>query len=634
MYKNNLPAGILMLLLLGTTSVYAQITNPLRGRIEDFIRSKNATIGVAIGGPDDRDTLTVNGAGHYPMHSVYKFHLAVAILDQVDKGKFKLDQKILVKKTDLLPGNWSPLRDAYPEAEITMTIKDLLSYAVSQSDNNACDILFRLIGGPKEVNKYIHSIAVRDVNIVATEEETAKSWDVQYTDWSTPFAAVLLLKKFNEKGILSPKNHDLLWDLMVNSLNNNRIKGSLPAGTIVAHKTGTSGTNAQNIMAATNDIGIVNLPDGKHFSIAVFVSDSKDNDSLNSRTIAGITQLAWEYYAEKSLALARQKFDVSAGVDSLINAGIKAKKPFNGTILISQNGKKIYSKVFGFSDIDKKIALLPNDQYVIGSISKQVTAVLVLQEVEKGHIVLQLPIHTYLPDLPAKWADTVTVHQLLTHTHGITALDQPLAFRPGMDFQYSQIGYDLLAKIVEKTSKKSFAALSAELFEKCNMRSTFHPDLHKSKGLVKGYTEQPDGKPELATGSGVNYVAAGGFISTPNDLLTWNTCLHGGKFFADSNNYKLMTTGYATSNHPVFGPVDYGYGITTSNQDNILQLGQSGYTPGYVSLDFYFPASKTSVIILSNLAREPDNLTNTFLTETQILAMIKQQSNLITKTYK
>jgi len=169
-----------------------------------------------------------------------------------------------------------------------------------------------------------------------------------------------------------------------------------------------------------------------------------------------------------------QQLNFSKQVDSLISA--KTEKPFNGIILISQNGKTKYSKVYGYSDIEKKKGLKFNDQFVIGSISKQFTAVLVLQEFDKGRLDLSTPIHKYLPELIQPWADTVTIHHLLTHTHGIVQLDKPTTFKVGTQFSYSQIGYDLLAKIVERTSGKTFAELSKSLFEKCGMKNTFHPD--------------------------------------------------------------------------------------------------------------------------------------------------------------
>ena len=78
-----------------------------------------------------------------------------------------------------------------------------------------------------------------------------------------------------------------------------RIKGQLPPGTLVAHKTGTSATNEKGITAAVNDIGIVTLPNGTHFVISVFVSNSKENDETNEKIIADITKLAWDYFANR-----------------------------------------------------------------------------------------------------------------------------------------------------------------------------------------------------------------------------------------------------------------------------------------------------------------------------------------------
>jgi len=84
----------------------------------------------------------------------------------------------------------------------------------------------------------------------------------------------------------------------------------------------------------------------------------------------------------------------------------------------------------------------------------------VLREFDKGNIDLFTPIKKYLPELTQSWADTVTIHHLLTHMHGISQLDKPTTFKVGTQYSYSQIGYELLAKIIERTSGKSFAELS------------------------------------------------------------------------------------------------------------------------------------------------------------------------------
>jgi CubicO group peptidase (beta-lactamase class C family) len=319
-----------------------------------------------------------------------------------------------------------------------------------------------------------------------------------------------------------------------------------------------------------------------------------------------------------------QQNNVVKQIDTLILA--KTTKPFNGIILISQKGKTKYSKMYGYSDIDKKKVLKINAQFVIGSISKQFTAVLVLREFDKGHLDLFTPIHTYLPELTQSWADSVTVHHLLTHMHGITQIDRPTIFKVGTQYSYSQIGYDLLAKIIEKTSEKSFAELSKNLFKECGMKNTFHPNIKEYDNLVKGYTEIESGKLEFENKTFQNYVAAGSFISTAKDLNIWNKIFYGGKLLKNETMKMLETKQQgAVRNHPIFGSTEYGYGITIDTKANISQLGQTGFTPGFVSMSYYFPKSQTSVIVLENIAYDTDDLKKTFYYHTEILKIIRNE---------
>ena len=285
-------------------------------------------------------------------------------------------------------------------------------------------------------------------------------------------------------------------------------------------------------------------------------------------------------FLKSTIATFGQQNIINEQIDSLIST--KSTKPFNGVILISQKGKTKYSKIFGYSNIDKKESLKLNDQFVIGSISKQFTAVLVLREFDKGNIDLFVPIRQYIPELTQSWADTVTIHHLLTHLHGITQLDKPTTFKVGTQYSYSQIGYDLLSKIVEKTSRKSFAELSKNLFEECGMKNTFHPDIKGYNNLVIGYTENDNGKIEFETETFQNYVAAGSFISTAEDLNIWNKYFYSGKLLKRKTMKMLETKqNGAVRNHPIFGITEYGYGITVDTKENILQFGQTGFAPGF-----------------------------------------------------
>lgn len=308
-------------------------------------------------------------------------------------------------------------------------------------------------------------------------------------------------------------------------------------------------------------------------------------------------------------------------IDSLLkNAEVEA---FSGVILVAKKDSIVYLKTAGFADIAHQVTLQKDNQFVIGSISKQITAVMVLQAYERGAIELHKVIGTYLPNLSQPWADSVTVHHLLTHMHGIEALDKPLNFKPGSRFNYSQLGYELLANILEKVTNKTFADLATELFAQCKMTNSYHPQRKKEAKLAKGYTANPNGKLVLETQSLRNYVAAGSFISNVQDLVRWNQQLYGGKLLKPAT-YKLMETRYATRQHPIFGEIEYGYGLTFEKNEHKKKIGALGFAPGYVSANFYFPQTQTSVVVLQNTARYLPNFRKTFFYQTNILDIAKK----------
>lgn len=324
-------------------------------------------------------------------------------------------------------------------------------------------------------------------------------------------------------------------------------------------------------------------------------------------------------------------------IDSLIKTA--SLRPFNGVIVIAQNGEVKYAKSYGFADIDKKIALTLHAQFVIGSISKQINATLVLQEMEQGHLKLTDPISKYLPEIKEDWKDSVTIYHLLNHTSGIVKIDTLLAFKQGSKFSYSNLGYQLLGKIIEKTSGKTFATLTKELLERCNMSNTTCPDLYKEesklKYLAKGYDEQANGNLKRVKdifrylqSSSVG-IPAGGIISTAKDLIKWNQYLHQGKLLTDSS-YKMMITSFAIRQHPVWGEVGYGYGLQINQQDSIYEIGHSGLLNGFASVNFYYPATQTSVIVLENISYNTKNIKRAFFFECA-LRRIVMQSKLLSR---
>jgi len=133
--------------------VLCQAQATLRSQIEAVIKGKKAQVGVCVINQQG-DTVTVNNRIHYPMMSVMKFHEALALLNKMNAKKTSLDTEILIRPSDLFPKTYSPMYQKYGNKKsFSLPIKDVLKYSISFSDNNACDILFRYIGGPQSVDR-------------------------------------------------------------------------------------------------------------------------------------------------------------------------------------------------------------------------------------------------------------------------------------------------------------------------------------------------------------------------------------------------------------------------------------------------------------------------------------------------
>jgi beta-lactamase class A len=293
MKKLHLPIFLLVIFLFPQ---FSKAQDSLKSQIVGIAKQSKGIVGVSILGVETRDTLNYNGSSRLVMHSVMKFPIALTVLNLVDKGKYKLDQKMKIGKGDMHPDTWSPLRDKYPNgAEVTLA--ELLSCMVSQSDNNACDFLLKKFGGTQTVMDYLQSLSIKGINIVASEGDMAKTWEVQYTNWCKPAEVVRLLDLFYSGKVLSKSSNEFLLGIMTETTTGpKRLKGLLPANAVVAHKTGTSGTNDEGLTPATNDVGIITLPNGKHLAIAVFVCNSKADDATRELVIAQIAKAAWDVY--------------------------------------------------------------------------------------------------------------------------------------------------------------------------------------------------------------------------------------------------------------------------------------------------------------------------------------------------
>lgn len=270
-------------------------SNALLDEIQKISGAAQGKVGVAATVLGTEKTIALNGNQRFPMQSVYKFPIGMAVLAQVDQGKLKLDQKFRIESSDIVQS--SRILDEKSQG-MEFSLAELLKYMISESDNTACDVLLRLIGGPKVVTQYLRDLGVNDIVVANTEKELGQNTTVQYRNYATPDATVVLLSTLYEGKGLSKSSQALLLRLMTETTTGpKRIKGLLPTGTIVAHKTGTSST-VNRVTAATNDVGLVTLPDGRQVAIAVFVSDAKADAATREDVIAQIAKTLWDEWSQ------------------------------------------------------------------------------------------------------------------------------------------------------------------------------------------------------------------------------------------------------------------------------------------------------------------------------------------------
>ena len=198
-----------------------------------------------------------------------------------------------ITQSDLVPpSRGSQIRNKYLNST-EMTVSELLGAMMGVSDGTASDILLKLAGGPERVTGYIEGLGVRGIVVATTEREMAHGEQVQYRNWATPDAMAGLLRALQEgKGLSAFSRRRLLGLMTAGKTGTDRIKGLLPTGTVVAHKTGSSGT-VNGLTRATNDAGLVLLPDGRHLAVVVFVSDTKVDEATRDAVIAKIARTAW-----------------------------------------------------------------------------------------------------------------------------------------------------------------------------------------------------------------------------------------------------------------------------------------------------------------------------------------------------
>lgn len=268
--------------------------NSLSFKLNRFLNNKNAQIGVAV---IKENKVWVIGNKKHPLLSVFKYCVAVKVLDKLENEKISLDTNITIEKDMIDPCLYSPMLKRYTTFPFSISIGELLEYAVSQSDNNACDILISYSGGIQSLNSFIHNIGFDDIEILVNEKEMNADITKQYLNRAYPRDIVKLMKFIREDGLLSDNSKVFLDKIMINTVTGeNKLKGELPENTVVGHKTGSSSRTAEGLKIADNDAGYVILPDGTVYYITVMIKDSKMSDEDNAKTISEISKIIYEYF--------------------------------------------------------------------------------------------------------------------------------------------------------------------------------------------------------------------------------------------------------------------------------------------------------------------------------------------------
>jgi beta-lactamase class A len=330
----------LVILLLATcatqsarrTSAQAQETSAqvsmkkLERAIARLAQLSGGTLGVTAVHIETGRRVSVNGGERFPMASVYKFPIALRLLQRVERGEVSLDDTVKLGETDFRVGH-SPIAEMANNTPVTFTAGRLLELMLGESDNTASDAMLRLAGGPAAVTARLRELGINDINVSRPEgqlimdhrgvreyppegqwtlsmferlnqnisdaerEAAARRYAADPRDTSTPDAMVALLIKLHRREVLTPPNVERVLRIMTETTTGPaRLKGLLPAGTVVAHKTGSMG-------GTTNDVGLITLPDGAgHVAIAVFVKASTKEQPERERAIAEIARTIYDYF--------------------------------------------------------------------------------------------------------------------------------------------------------------------------------------------------------------------------------------------------------------------------------------------------------------------------------------------------
>ena len=274
----------------------ASVEQELERRLKVLCDGAQGKVGLSIVHIESGKTISINGNSQLPLYSVFKLPLAIAVLKEVEENRLRLDQQIHVTPDEIVPG--TPGNTALWEKPVDVTIERLIEVSISRSDNTSTEKLLQLAGGPLKVTERMRSLGFQNLDIHSTITEYVKSRQNPNTG-SAEDLANLLAQLHQGKILQSAQLNPLIGFMQRATTGSRRLRGDLPAGTLVADKTGSGEQDATTRVAkTTNDVGIITLPSNRgHLAIAVLVSESKLPDEAQEKLIADVARAAYDAYS-------------------------------------------------------------------------------------------------------------------------------------------------------------------------------------------------------------------------------------------------------------------------------------------------------------------------------------------------
>lgn len=270
----------------------------LKDSLEEIVAQYPGEIGIALL-TGNGDTVTVNNEDKYPLMSVFKLHQAVSLCHLFGQRKISLDTIVEISRDSLNPDTWSPMLKDYAGKTIRIPVSQLLRYTLMQSDNNASNYLFENIESVRDVYGFISTLVPPgSFSLAVTEAEMWKDHSRCYDNHTSPLGAAILMNRIYTDSIPGLGDIDFVRTALRECrTGKDRIAAPLSGveGISIGHKTGSGFRDSSGRLTAHNDVAFVTLPDGRYYTLAVFVKDFYGSEEEAAAAIARISAAVYSY---------------------------------------------------------------------------------------------------------------------------------------------------------------------------------------------------------------------------------------------------------------------------------------------------------------------------------------------------